>query len=223
MRKYIVHKILQRFKFFFLPDFSKIFKTECYFIGTNRRFWCSNNEAEPNSGQFSILDTAIKSSSADAVLNVMIALPLFIFRLHCYKIKTFRIGCLLLLKQEVWWILAHLPHPALSSLLEMMHDLNFTEGKQKCVDPLVLIVSVYLWHLTGLLVALTDHRVRRNSCPQNARFVSRVVLDSGYHFSKPDLVSRPLALNALSCFLLPRSPSNLVCIASDRRGRDGYF
>lgn len=108
---------------------------ECFFIGTNRRFWCSSNKVEPNSGQFSILDVAIKSPSTDAVLNVMIALPLFIFRLRCYKIKTFPIGCLSLLKQEAWWIMAHLPHPALSSSLEMMHDLNFTEGKQKCVDP----------------------------------------------------------------------------------------
>lgn len=153
----------------------------------------------------------------------MIALPLFIFRLRCYKVKTSRIGCLSLLKQEAWWIMAHSPHPALSSSLEMMHDLNFTEGKQKCVDPLFLIASVYLWHRSGLLVALTDHWVRKKSCPQNARHVSRVVLDSGCQFSKPDLVSRPSALNALSCFPLPRSLSNLMCIASDRCGRDGYF
>lgn len=47
-----------------------------------------------------MLDVAIKSSSADAILNVMIALPLFIFHLHCYEMKTFRIGGLSLLKQE---------------------------------------------------------------------------------------------------------------------------
>jgi hypothetical protein len=58
--------------------------------------------------------------------------------------------------------MAHLPCYALSSSLEMMYDLNFTEGKKKKkMDILFLIFSVYLWNHFGELVAQTDHLLRK--------------------------------------------------------------
>ena len=74
----------------------------------------------------------------------------------------FPLGGLSLLKQETWWISAHLPCYALSSSLEMMHDLNFTEEK-KYVDTFFFIFSVYLWNHAVLLVAPTNCLLRKNS------------------------------------------------------------
>ena len=61
----------------------------------------------------------------DVVFNVIIPTLFLLLQNKDF----FPLGCLSLLKQETWWISAHLPCYALSSSLEMMHDLNFTEEK----------------------------------------------------------------------------------------------
>lgn len=87
--------------------------------------------------QFSLFNVDSKGSFTDTVLNVIILPPVFFFVLLQNR-DFFPLGCLSLLKWEKWWIMAHLPCYALSSSLEMMHDLNFTEGK-KYMDTLFLI------------------------------------------------------------------------------------
>lgn len=102
-----------------------------------------------------------KGSFADIILKVIISSPFFFFSICCYKIKTFfPLGCLSLLKWETWWIMAHLLCYALSASLEMMHDLNFTEGKKNIWTPSFLSSLFTSEIVLFLLVAQADHLLR---------------------------------------------------------------